>query len=167
MLTDAMNAIFTQIICINKLIWDRCCCSTICVSCAFAFALCFFRVFYRMSMWLCFFSFLANKTKTNKVLGFSVWLIFFSHFFFEVQKSILLDCFYQAKVHSDHPKRRWCVFSCVLKLKIVLIWCWFWYHNDFNLWLNPWRRTTMKMPKTTIWCGLRVVFFILVKIIAA
>lgn len=77
-----MNAIFTQIICINKLIWDRCCCSTICVSCAFAFALCFFRVFYRMSMLLCFFSFLANKTKTNKVLGFSVWLIFFFSFLF-------------------------------------------------------------------------------------
>lgn len=57
-----------KIICINELIRDRCCCGTISMSrihlalpfVSFSFQSAFFR-----------------QTKTNKVLGFSVWLIFF------------------------------------------------------------------------------------------
>lgn len=105
---EEKNAILTQIICINKLIWDRCCCSTDPMSCVFAFALCF--SFFR-SIGLYF-----GKHKPNKALGFSVWLIFFISFLSDTLKcwsfALLAQCSFRDHTNWNDA------FSCVLMLKL-------------------------------------------------
>lgn len=133
-----------KIICINELIRDRCCCGTISMSrihlalpfVSFSFQSAFFR-----------------QTKTNKVLGFSVWLIFFSSFFPFEAKTYFGRLLYQSQSSLRPHKPRRCVFmrikakNCVhLRFRSI---------KWFDHWLNP-SRTTMKFRKRLFWCGLRV-----------
>lgn len=118
------------------------------VLCTFGFTFCFSSQFNSAF-------FARRRTKTNKVLGFSVWLIFF----LLSQQNVFFSgrLLYQSQHLLRPHKRRRFIFMRINAKKNMLYWIEDWFGtNDFDHWLKHHRGQQWNVWKRLFWCGLRV-----------